>query len=90
MLKVGLENAAVPLVLAGGVFRHPTTILEDAIVATLRQAAPAIRPMRSPAEPIIGVMLQALSAAGIEIDSSFLDRLLPNVPSVLLAQQALR
>jgi len=85
--KVGLESAAVPLVLAGGVFRHPTTVLEDAIVATLHQAAPAIRPMRSPAEPIIGVMLQALSTASVEIDPPFLDRLLSNVPSILRAQQ---
>ena len=90
MRKVGLENAAVPLVLAGGVFRHPTTVLEDAIVATLRQAAPDIRPMRSPAEPIVGVMLQALSAAGVALDPSFLDRLLPNIPSVLLTQHITR
>jgi N-acetylglucosamine kinase-like BadF-type ATPase len=88
MRKVGLENAAVPLVLAGGVFRHPTTVLEDAIVATLRQTAPAIRPMRSPAEPIIGVMLQALSTAGVVLAPSFLDRLLPNIPAVLLSQRA--
>jgi N-acetylglucosamine kinase-like BadF-type ATPase len=86
--KVGLENAAVPLVLAGGVFRHPTTVLEEAIVATLRQAAPAIRPMRSPAEPIIGVMLQALGTAGVRLDHSFLDRLLANIPSVLLSRHA--
>ena len=92
MRKVGLENkdTAIPLVLAGGVFRHPTTVLEDAIVATLRRAAPAIRPMRSPAEPIIGVMLQALSAVGVELDHSYLDLLLPNVPSILLTQHAMR
>jgi N-acetylglucosamine kinase-like BadF-type ATPase len=86
--KVGLENVPTPLILAGGVFRHPTTILEDAIVASIRPDAPAIRPIRSPAEPIIGVMLQALSAAGVVLDPSFLDQLLPNIPSVLLSQRA--
>ena len=86
--KVGLENAPTPLILAGGVFRHRTTVLEDAIVASIRPDAPAIRPIRSPAEPIIGVMLQALDAAGVRLDPSLLDQLLPNIPSVLLSQHA--
>ena len=41
--QVGLAGARLPLVLAGGVFRHPTTVLEDAIVARVREALPLVR-----------------------------------------------
>ncbi|HEY7849577.1 MAG TPA: BadF/BadG/BcrA/BcrD ATPase family protein, partial [Ktedonobacterales bacterium] len=60
---VGLEGTPFPLVLAGGVFRHPTTVLEDAIVARVRSVWPEIRPIRSRAEPIVGVLIEALGAA---------------------------
>lgn len=83
MRKVGIERDAVPLVLAGGVFRHPTTVLEDAIVASVRQSAPDVRPVRSPAEPVIGVMLEALSAAGVTVDQPLLDRVLSSLSSDL-------
>lgn len=88
MRNVGLENAAFSLVLAGGVFRHPTTVLEDAIVGAIRPGAPDVRPIRSPTEPIIGVMLQALNASGVKIDQPLLDRLMADVPSVLLLHGA--
>lgn len=75
--KVGLERAAFHLVLAGGVFRHPTTALEDAIVARVRETAPAVHAVRTPHEPITGVLVQALAAAGTAINGSTLDRLIP-------------
>lgn len=72
--KVGLEGTAFPLVLAGGVFRHPTTVLEDAIVARVRETSPHIRPIRSQAEPVLGVLLQALALAGTVVDAALVDR----------------
>jgi N-acetylglucosamine kinase-like BadF-type ATPase len=84
---VGLESAAFPLVLAGGVFRHPTTVLEDAIVARIRPSAPNMRPVRSPTEPIIGVLLQALSASGVTIDQALLDHLMHDIPPDLLMRR---
>jgi N-acetylglucosamine kinase-like BadF-type ATPase len=89
MRKVGIEHATVPLVLAGGVFRHPTTVLEDAIIASVRQSAPNVRPVRSPAEPIVGVMLQALSAAGVTVDQPLLESVLSSIsPNLLLHGRA--
>jgi N-acetylglucosamine kinase-like BadF-type ATPase len=84
--NVGLEDAPFPLVLAGGVFRHPGVTLEDAIVASIRPAAPLARPMRSPAEPIIGIMLQALSESGVALDPPLLDRVMAALPSFLRSQ----
>jgi N-acetylglucosamine kinase-like BadF-type ATPase len=81
--KVGLEGAAYPLVLAGGMFRHPTTVLEDAIVARMRLASPGIRPIRSPAEPIVGVLLEALGAAGVPLDTSLRERLIADIPGAI-------
>lgn len=89
MRNVGIENTAFPLVLAGGVFRHPTTALEDAIVASIQPSAPDVHPVRSPTEPIIGVLLQALSVAGVTIDQPLLDRLMPGIPAELLMRRSM-
>jgi N-acetylglucosamine kinase-like BadF-type ATPase len=81
---VGLEGTPFPLVLAGGVFRHPTTVLEDAIVARMHSTSPDMRSMRSPAEPVAGVLIQALGAAGTHVDSALLDRLISSIPATIL------
>lgn len=82
--QVGLEGASFPLVLAGGVFRHPTTTLEDAIVARVRTTSPAIQPIRSSVEPIIGVLIEALLAAGVAIEGTLRGRLLSTASDALV------
>lgn len=82
--QVGLEGTSFPLVLAGGVFRHPTTALEDAIVARVRTASPAIQPIRSSAEPIIGVLIEALLAAGVAVEGALREQLLSITPDALV------
>lgn len=77
--QVGLEGEPFPLVLAGGVFRHPSRVLEDAIVQRVREELPAVLPMRSPAEPIAGVLLQALALAGVTIDDALRERVVDAV-----------
>jgi N-acetylglucosamine kinase-like BadF-type ATPase len=78
--KVGIEGTPFPLVLGGGVFRHPTTVLEDAVVARVRMASPEVRPIRSPHEPIVGVLFEALAAAGATANQTVKDRLLHTLP----------
>ena len=82
--KVGLEGTPFPLVLAGGVFRHPTMVLQDAIVARVRTTSPDIRPTRSPAEPVVGVLIQALAVAGTHIDPTLIERLVTSIPATLV------
>lgn len=72
--KVGLDGDAFPLVLAGGVFRNPTTVLEDAIVACVRDAFPRVRPSRVDVQPVVGVLLQALALAGVTGDPALYSR----------------
>jgi N-acetylglucosamine kinase-like BadF-type ATPase len=74
--RVEIERTPFHLVLAGGIFRHPTTTLEDAIVARVRLTTPDIHPARTTQEPITGVLIQALKLAGTVVDPATRDRLI--------------
>jgi N-acetylglucosamine kinase-like BadF-type ATPase len=78
---VGLEGTSFSLVLAGGVFRHPSTLLADTIIERVQLSSPEVRPKHSRFEPIIGVLFSALEAAGISVNEELLIRLVPTLPS---------
>jgi N-acetylglucosamine kinase-like BadF-type ATPase len=61
--RVGLE-APYPVVLAGGVLRHPSTLLADAIM----ERVPGGRAVRIGAEPVRGALLFAFDRAGWTAD----------------------
>lgn len=73
--KVVLPERGFPLVLAGGVFRHPGSLLVDALVARMRTASPDVTVLRSPFEPVVGALLLAFEAAGVMIDEGLLARM---------------
>lgn len=87
--KVGIEGTGFTLVLAGGVFRHPSQLLPDAIIETVRLTSPAVRPTRCRFEPIIGVLFSALEAARVAVDDALLERLVPTIPGPALFRTAL-
>jgi hypothetical protein len=78
---VGLEGTPFTLVLAGGVLRHPSTLLPETIIERVRTTSPEVRPIRCRFEPVIGVLFSALEAAGIAIDEALLRRLDPTIPA---------
>ena len=78
---VGLEGTPFTLVLAGGVLRHPSTLLADTIIERVKLFSPEIRPIRSRFEPIIGVLFSALENANVNIDDQLLERLVLTLPS---------
>jgi N-acetylglucosamine kinase-like BadF-type ATPase len=78
--RVGIEGTAFPLVLAGGVLRHPSSLLPDAITEQVRTTSPEVQPVRSRFEPVIGVLFSALEEAGVTIDDPLLERLIPTIP----------
>ncbi len=82
--RVGIEGTAFTLVLAGGVFRHPSTVLEQAIIERVRSTSPDVRPTYCRFEPVIGVLFTALEAAGGVVDGVLLDKLLPTIPDPAL------
>jgi N-acetylglucosamine kinase-like BadF-type ATPase len=68
--RVGIEHTPFPLVMAGGVLRHRSTLLANAIIQRVQETAPDVQPIRSPYEPIIGALLSALDLAGVPIDKA--------------------
>jgi len=80
--KVGFDGEARPfhLVLAGGVLRHPSPLLRDAMVARVQEDLPAAQPMRSAFEPAIGAIMLALEDASVRLDATVLDTLRNSMP----------
>jgi len=78
--RVGIESTPFRLVLAGGVLRHPSSLLADAIIERVHTTSPGAYPVRSPFEPIIGVLFTAFEVAGVTIDDALLERLIPTIP----------
>ncbi len=87
--KVGLEGAPFPLVLAGGVFRHQTTVLQDAIIARVRSISPEVHPIRSTVDPVIGVLMQALAVAGMPIDQALIDQSIASITATVASSSGL-
>ncbi|MBA2719181.1 MAG: hypothetical protein H0U52_08095 [Chloroflexi bacterium] len=74
--RVGIaEGVPFGLALTGGVLRHPGGGLRDAIVATVRAAAPRVVVLASAAEPVAGAVLLAFDAAGIASDVAVRERI---------------
>lgn len=73
--KVGLLQEPFTLVLTGGVLRHPSPLLRDALVERVRQAAPRVHATQSRFEPAAGAVLLALDLAHIDADATLLERL---------------
>lgn len=81
--RVGFDAAPhrpFHLVLAGGVLRHPSNLLRDAIVARVQKTLPAAQPIRSAFEPAVGAIMLALEAASVRLDAAVLDRLRHSMP----------
>ena len=79
--RVGLEGTAFTLVLAGGVLRHPSPLLADAIIAQIRTTSPAIKPTRYRFEPIIGVLFTALEMAKVALNEAVLEKIIATIPT---------
>jgi N-acetylglucosamine kinase-like BadF-type ATPase len=78
--KVGIEGTSFPLVLAGGVLHHPSTLLPDTIIERVQITSPDVRPTRGRFEPVIGALFTALEMADVTIDDALLARLVATIP----------
>jgi N-acetylglucosamine kinase-like BadF-type ATPase len=78
--QVGIAALPFTLVLAGGVLRHPSALLAEALAGRVREAAPQVRVVRSSYEPAVGALLLALEAAGVSIDGAVMARLDASLP----------
>ena len=78
--QVGIEAQPFSLVLTGGVFRHPSALLTDALVARVQEDTPTVRILRSQLEPVFGALIIALQAVGVATDEAVLANLKSSSP----------
>jgi N-acetylglucosamine kinase-like BadF-type ATPase len=78
--QVGLEHTPFTLVLAGGVLRHRSPLLADAVVKRVRAVSPAVIPVKSALEPVVGALLLAFEAADVAVDGRLIERLVASLP----------
>lgn len=79
--KVRLDGTAFPLVLNGGIFRHPGQGLVNAIISQLAPVCPDVKPIRSRHEPAVGALLLALESAGVDISAAVMRQVEGSLPS---------
>ena len=84
--QVGLGGAAFDLVLAGGVFRHPSSLLRDALLARVESVTPGTRLVKQRFEPAVGALLLALEQTGAAPTPGLLERLAATTPPRALFQ----
>ena len=82
--QVGLERAPFHLVLSGGVLRHPTHLLREALIARVAASVPGVQPVAACLEPAAGAILLALDAAGVNADAALRQRLAASLPEAAL------
>ena len=82
--RVGILDLPFTLALAGGVLRHPNTLLPVSLVARVQAECPQARPVISPFEPAVGALFLALEAAGVEVDEQVLARVTATLPDATL------
>jgi N-acetylglucosamine kinase-like BadF-type ATPase len=78
--RVCLSDSSFDLVLAGGVFRHPSPLLADSLIARVRMACPAVHPGRSRFEPVVGALLLGFDAAALSTDDRVMAHLAATRP----------
>ncbi|BDI32047.1 N-acetylglucosamine kinase [Capsulimonas corticalis] len=78
--RVGIADQPFPLILAGGVLRHPAPLLAHSILGRVLEQAPRAQPGTSTRQPVEGAVVIAAEAAGITIDASFRRELAHTAP----------
>lgn len=78
--QVGMVGTSFTLVLNGGVFRHDSTTLLDAVLEQIRVSVPDVQIVSSELEPAAGALLLAFEAGGIAVDSALLRKMEASLP----------
>ena len=78
--QVGIDAAPFKLFLTGGVFRHPSRLLEEAVSARVYTHNPNVTVSRSDREPVVGAVLLALEDAAVTSSPAIYERLRASLP----------
>ncbi len=82
--KVGLLRAEFTLVTAGGVMRHPSRLMADALLARVHEVASGARLVHLPLEPVAGAVFLAMETAGATVTDAVRDTLTASLPGAAL------
>jgi N-acetylglucosamine kinase-like BadF-type ATPase len=82
--KVGLLNSPFALVTAGGVMRHPSRLMAEALLARTQLAAPEARLVHCPLEPVAGAVFLAIERSGAVVTDAVRQRLTASLPGEAL------
>jgi len=77
---VGLDAGPFPLVLAGGVLRHPSRLLEKTIRDRVMESLPMVSVVDNSPEPVVGAVLLARDLLDARPDQAVTDRLVASLP----------
>ena len=78
--RVGIAEIEFPVVLSGGVLRHWSRLLPDAVMDRMRQEASVIERPSSGREPALGALAMALRSAGITATGDHMARMTETMP----------
>ncbi len=78
--KVDIDRLPFTLVLTGGMFRHQSTLLPDALVERVRETSPNVHVVQSTFEPALGALLLAFDLARIPLDDPLIQRVAATAP----------
>jgi N-acetylglucosamine kinase-like BadF-type ATPase len=82
--RLALENEEVEVVLGGGIFKARGTLLLDTVKAVIGEVAPRASIVLPRFEPVVGALLLALEAAGVEVAGSVEEKLGATMPGELV------
>lgn len=77
--QVGLSGDYL-LVTSGGVMRHPSPLLREALLARVRETHPEVRWQASEHEPVFGAVLLALEHSGVPVTPAIWNQLAHTSP----------
>ena len=78
--QVGIETLPFSLVLSGGVFKHPSPLLADALVARVKRDAPGLSVSWGRLEPVFGAVVLGFQEAGTVLTEDTLTALQQTSP----------
>jgi N-acetylglucosamine kinase-like BadF-type ATPase len=78
--RLGLDRETFELVMAGGLFRGGSRLLETTLTGTLHRVAPGAQPVRLGCKPVVGAVIEALELAGAGTGPSVRERLVASFP----------
>jgi N-acetylglucosamine kinase-like BadF-type ATPase len=81
--RLGLDRQVFETVMAGGLFRGRSRLLEATLAEELHRVAPGAVPVRLACKPVIGAVIEALELAGADTGQPVRERLVASFQGVL-------